>query len=59
MTTDSGLSRPASWFPHELGMAGRENLDPAHVARYDGKMDAAAEAEVALLSRFGLGQARP
>lgn len=36
-------------------MAGRENLDPAHVARYDGKMDAAAEAEVAVLSRFGLG----
>lgn len=55
MTTDSGLSRPASWFPYELGMAGRENLDPAHVARYDGKMDAAAEAEVALLSGFGLG----
>jgi SAM-dependent methyltransferase len=36
-------------------MAGRENLDPAHVARYDGKMDAEAAAEVALLSRLGLG----
>lgn len=55
MTTDSGLSRPASWFPHELGTAGRENLDPVHVARYDGKMDAGAAAEVALLSRHGLG----
>jgi len=51
MATD----RPASWFPNELAMAGRENLDPAHVARYDGKMDAAADGEVALLSRFGLG----
>jgi len=36
-------------------MAGRENLDPAHVARYDGKMDAEAAAEVALLVGLGLG----
>ncbi len=35
-------------------MAGRENLDPAHVARYDGKMDADAAAEVALLADHGL-----
>src|SRR5579872_3640185 len=53
--TDSALLRPASWFPDELGTAGRENLDPVHVARYDGKMDAEAEAEVALLRRLGLG----
>jgi SAM-dependent methyltransferase len=55
MAADSGLLQPPSWFPDELGMAGRENLDPAHVARYDGKMDAQAEAELALLSRYGLG----
>jgi len=54
MAADSGLLKTASWFPDELGMAGRENLDPVHVARYDGKMDAEAEPEVALLSRFGL-----
>ena len=47
-------SRPAGWFPNELAMAGRENLDPAHVARYDGKMDAEAAAEVALLADHGL-----
>ena len=53
--TESELLRPARWFPSELGLAGRENLDPAHVARYDGKMDAEAEAEVSLLSRYGVG----
>jgi SAM-dependent methyltransferase len=57
MATDSGMAGPASWFPDELGLAGRENLDPAHVARYDGKMDAEAEAEVALLRSLGLGRA--
>jgi ubiquinone/menaquinone biosynthesis C-methylase UbiE len=46
---------PPGWFPDELAMAGRENLDPAHVARYDGKMDAEAAAEVALLAGLGLG----
>jgi cyclopropane fatty-acyl-phospholipid synthase-like methyltransferase len=55
MTTQNGFSQPAGWFPRELAMAGRENLDPAHVARYDGKMDSAAEAEVAVLTRLGLG----
>jgi ubiquinone/menaquinone biosynthesis C-methylase UbiE len=55
MTTEGGSPRPASWFPDELATAGRENLDPAHVARYDGKMDSGAVAEVALLVRFGLG----
>lgn len=47
--------RGASWFPSELGLAGRENLDPVHVARYDGKMDAEAGAEVSLLTHHGLG----
>jgi ubiquinone/menaquinone biosynthesis C-methylase UbiE len=39
----------------ELAGAGRENLDPDHVARYDGKMDAAGAHEVALLADLGLG----
>ena len=43
------------WLLDELGAAGRENLDPAHVARYDGKEDAGAAAEVALLEGLGLG----
>jgi ubiquinone/menaquinone biosynthesis C-methylase UbiE len=43
-----------TWFIDELGYAGRENLDADHVARYDGKMDAAAAAEVALLRELGL-----
>jgi SAM-dependent methyltransferase len=48
-------ARRAGWFPDELAMAGRENLDPAHVARYDAKMDAESAAEVALLTACGLG----
>jgi ubiquinone/menaquinone biosynthesis C-methylase UbiE len=42
------------WLLDEVCSAGRENLDPAHVARYDGKEDAGAAAEVALLERLGL-----
>jgi hypothetical protein len=51
----SGSSTAAGWLPDELAMAGRENLDPAHVARHDAKMDAEAEAEVALLARIDRG----
>lgn len=40
----------------ELAYAGRENLDPAHVARYDGKMDGEAAAEVAALRAAGLSE---
>jgi ubiquinone/menaquinone biosynthesis C-methylase UbiE len=49
-------TRPAraGWRLDELASAGRENLDPAHVARYDGKEDAGAGAEVALLERLGM-----
>lgn len=43
------------WRLDELGNAGRENLDAAHVARYDGKEDADAAVEVALLRDLGLG----
>ena len=39
----------------EVASAGRENLDVAHVERYDGKMDSRALDEVALLRSAGLG----
>ena len=42
------------WQLDEIGSAGRENLDPDHVARYDDKEDAGAAAEVALLRQVGL-----
>ena len=42
------------WVLDEVAHAGRENLDPAHVARYDRKEDADADAEVRLLQRLGL-----
>lgn len=42
------------WLLDEVASAGRENLDPEHVARYDGKEDASAFEEVALLGRLGL-----
>jgi ubiquinone/menaquinone biosynthesis C-methylase UbiE len=41
-----------SWVPDEVTTAGRENLDPAHVARYDAKMDADAASESAWLSQL-------
>jgi len=44
-----------SWQFDEAANAGRENLDPDHVARYDGKQDAAADDEVRLLADLGLG----
>src|SRR5512133_3132763 len=55
MTAGSqGHSR--GWMLDELAFAGRENLDPHHVARYDGKEDAGARDEVGLLQRWGLTQ---
>jgi ubiquinone/menaquinone biosynthesis C-methylase UbiE len=45
---------PRTWFIDELSYAGRENLDPAHAERYDGKEDADAAGEVALLGHKGL-----
>lgn len=42
------------WLLDELRTAGRENLDPAHVALYDRKDDATAPAEVERLQRLGL-----
>ncbi len=42
------------WLLDELGSAGRENIDAAHVARYDDKEDADAEREVELCHGLGL-----
>ncbi len=47
--------RRSGWLLDELRSAGRENLDPDHVERYDRKMDAQAPQEVALLRTAGLG----
>ncbi|CAA9439982.1 MAG: hypothetical protein AVDCRST_MAG35-3177 [uncultured Quadrisphaera sp.] len=44
------------WLLDEVASAGRENLDAEHVARYDGKEDAGAADEVALLRRWGLDE---
>ncbi|CAA9464594.1 MAG: hypothetical protein AVDCRST_MAG38-591 [uncultured Solirubrobacteraceae bacterium] len=54
MTPDRPPSATPTWFPDEQAHAGRENLDAAHVARYDAKMDAEAAREVALLREHGL-----
>ena len=51
MSTDT----PPAWFIDKLAFAGRENLDPDHVDRYDAKEDAGAVDEVAALKRLGLG----
>lgn len=51
MTTPSDAPR---WLLDEVANAGRENLDPEHVARYDAKENADGEAEVRLLQRHGL-----
>ena len=44
------------WLLDERASAGRENLDVAHVGRYDGKMDGRADSEVELLRSWGLGE---
>jgi ubiquinone/menaquinone biosynthesis C-methylase UbiE len=43
------------WRLDERRFAGRENLDPEHVAAYDDKEDGRGPAEVALLVGLGLG----
>jgi SAM-dependent methyltransferase len=44
------------WFLDEQRYAGQENLDRAHVDRYDAKEDASAASEVALLKDVGLAR---
>jgi SAM-dependent methyltransferase len=51
--TASATASPG-WLLDEVRSAGRENLDAAHVARYDAKMDSGAADEIALLRRLGL-----
>lgn len=51
-TADSAW--PPPWVADELRHAGRENLDPGHVALYDEKEDANATAEVGHLLELGL-----
>jgi ubiquinone/menaquinone biosynthesis C-methylase UbiE len=42
------------WLLDEVASAGRENVDPGHVSRYDTKEDAAALAEVRFLAGLGM-----
>lgn len=46
----------SDWILNELASAGRENVDPAHVAAYDRKEDADADAELELLIQRGLSE---
>jgi len=43
------------WLLDEVASAGRENLDPAHVDRYDDKEDAGAQEEIAACEALGIG----
>lgn len=52
--TMTGGRAPSGWRLDELAVAGRENLDAVHVARYDAKMDAGAQQELELLKQRGL-----
>jgi ubiquinone/menaquinone biosynthesis C-methylase UbiE len=45
-----------SWLPDERRTAGRENLDPVHVARYDEKEDADCTTEVSMLRSLGVDE---
>jgi ubiquinone/menaquinone biosynthesis C-methylase UbiE len=45
---------PNSWVLDELSTAGREHFDAEHARRYDGKEDAGAAEELALLERLGV-----
>jgi cyclopropane fatty-acyl-phospholipid synthase-like methyltransferase len=44
----------SGWLLDELRCAGRENLDSAHVLRYDAKENASASSEAAVLKDLGL-----
>jgi 2-polyprenyl-3-methyl-5-hydroxy-6-metoxy-1,4-benzoquinol methylase len=54
MRSHTGRSSPRPWGLDELRHAGRENLDPGHVALYNDKEDANATAEVERLCELGL-----
>lgn len=48
------MAREYGWLLDEGASAGRENLDPGHVSRYDAKEDADVAKELVLLERLGL-----
>jgi SAM-dependent methyltransferase len=52
MATRAGYT--PGWLLDESTTIGRENVDPTHVARYDEKEDADADAEVARLRSLGI-----
>jgi cyclopropane fatty-acyl-phospholipid synthase-like methyltransferase len=54
MSADANTDPIPGWLLNEVASAGRENLDPAHVARYDDKEDADAEEEVRICEALGL-----
>jgi ubiquinone/menaquinone biosynthesis C-methylase UbiE len=49
-----GARERTGWLLDEIASAGRENLDAAHVSRYDVKENADASGELRLLRRLGL-----
>lgn len=55
MSADAHTEPVPGWLLDEVVSAGRENLDPEHVARYDDKEDAGAVTEVRLCEALGLG----
>lgn len=54
MQRNSECAARPGWLLDEVASAGRENLDAAHVERYDVKEDASAAAEVRLCQELGL-----
>jgi len=54
MTAYEDLRDHRGWLLNERASAGRENLDPGHVRRYDEKEDAASAEEVALCRSLGM-----
>jgi ubiquinone/menaquinone biosynthesis C-methylase UbiE len=56
MRRDAERSLSPGWTLDEVAHAGRENLDVNHVALYDDKEDANADAEVGVLIELGLDQ---
>ncbi len=57
MAVAPGNAESPGWRLNEVASAGRENLDPDHVALYDEKSDAKAAEEVELLVALGLDEA--
>jgi ubiquinone/menaquinone biosynthesis C-methylase UbiE len=54
VSPDRTSTRAPGWLIDESSYAGRENLDAAHIVRYDTKEDANAPSEVALLQSMGV-----